>query len=61
LKETATKRNLPLKIIKLETIEQAQSVPTPATIFSLFHKGKFVTTDISACMDSRFDKVVKTE
>lgn len=60
LKETATKRNLPLKIIKLETMEQAQSSPTPATIFSLFYNGKFVTTDISVCMDSRFDKIVKT-
>jgi GNAT superfamily N-acetyltransferase len=59
LNETAAKRNLPLKIIKLETMEQAQSSPTPATIFSLFYNGKFVTTDISVCMDSRFDKIVK--
>ena len=59
LKETATNRNLPLKIIKLETMEQAQSSPTPATIFSLFYNGKFVTTDVSVCMDSRFDKIVK--
>jgi hypothetical protein len=59
LKETATKRNLPLKIIKLETVEQAQSSPAPATIFSLFYNGKFVTTDISVCMDSRFDKIIK--
>ena len=59
LTQTAENRNLPLKIIKLATIEQAQSSPTPATIFSLFYNGKFVTTDISACMDSRFDKIVK--
>lgn len=58
LVETAGKRNLPLKAIKLETMEQAQSAPTPATIFSLFLDGKFVTTDVSACMDSRFDKIV---
>ena len=58
LQETALKRNLPLKIIKLETIEQAQAAPTPATIFSLFLNGKFVTTDLSVCMDSRFDKIV---
>lgn len=58
LKETAQKRNLPLKIIKLETMEQAQSCPSPATIFSLFYNGKFITTDLSACMDSRFDKVI---
>ncbi len=59
LAETAEKRNLPLKVIKLDNMEKAQSAPTPATIFSLFYNGKFVTTDLSACMDSRFDKVVK--
>lgn len=58
LVETMEKRKLPLKIIKLETMEQAQSSPTPATIFSLFYNGKFVTTDIGVCMDSRFDKIV---
>ncbi len=58
LTETAEKRKLPLEIIKLETMEQTQSAPTPATIFSLFYDGKFITTDISVCMDSRFDKIV---
>ena len=56
--ETAKKRGLPLKIIKLETMKQAQSAPSPATIFSLFLNGKFVTTDLSVCMDSRYDKVI---
>ncbi len=59
LAETARKRSLPLKVIKLETMEQAQSAPTPATIFSMFYNGKFVTTDLSVCMDSRFDRIVK--
>ena len=58
LVETAKKRKLPLKIVKLETLEQAQSAPTPATVFSLFIDGRFVTSDLGACMDSRFDKVV---
>jgi GNAT superfamily N-acetyltransferase len=58
LVETARKRNLPLERIKLETMEQAQSAPTPATVFSLFYKGRFVTTDVSACLDSRFDKIM---
>jgi len=57
--ETAKKRKLPLKAIKLETMKQAQSAPTPATIFSLFYNGKFITTDLSICMDSRFDKVME--
>lgn len=59
LTETAKKRNLPLEIIKLDTMEKAQSAPSPATIFSLFYNGKFITTDLSVCMDSRFDKIVK--
>lgn len=58
LAETAKKRQLNIQVIKLETVKQAQSAPTPATIFSLFHNGKFITTDVSVCMDSRFDKIV---
>ena len=58
LVETARKRSLPLKAIKLETMEQAQSCPSPATIFSLYLDGEFMTTDLSVCMDSRFDKIV---
>jgi GNAT superfamily N-acetyltransferase len=58
LMETAAKRNLPVKVVKLETMEQAQSAPTPATIFSLFYDGRFITTDLSVCMDSRFDKIM---
>ncbi len=59
LQETAKKRALSLKVIKLKTLEEAQSCPSPATIFSLFFNGQFVTTDISSCMDRRFDKVLK--
>lgn len=58
LAETTKKRDLQLKTIKLESMKQAQSAPTPSTIFSLFYNGKFVTTDISVCMDKRFDKIV---
>lgn len=59
LVETATKRNFPLKVIKLETMEQAQAAPSPATIFSLFMDGRFITTDLSSCLDSRFDKIIE--
>ncbi len=58
LTTTAQNRELPLNVVKLKTKEEAQNAPSPATIFSLFLNGKFITTDISACMDSRFDKVV---
>ena len=53
--------DLPLKIIKLETMKQAQSAPSPATIFSLFLNEKFITTDLSICMDRRYDKVIAKE
>jgi len=56
--ETAKKRKIPLKIIKLKTMEEAQLAPSPSTIFSLFYNGKFMTIDISVCIDSRFDKVM---
>lgn len=59
LMETAKNRNLPLKVIKLKTMEEAQSAPSPATVFSLFLNGKFMTTDISVCMDSRYDKMIE--
>lgn len=59
LVETAKKRHLHLEVVKFETVESAQQSPSPATIFSLFYEGRFVTTDISACMDSRFDKIVQ--
>ena len=61
LVSVAESKGIPLKIVKLQTLEQAQTAPTPATIFSLFYNGKFVTTDLSACIDKRFDKVIKIE
>lgn len=53
-----TKRKLPLKIIKLETMEKAQTAPTRATIFSLFYNGEFINTDLSVCINNRFDKII---
>lgn len=58
LTDVAFKNAIPLKIIKLETMLQAQAAPTPATIFSLFYNGQFVTTDISVCIDKRFEKMM---
>lgn len=59
LADVAQSKGIPLKIIKLETLEQAQAAPTPATIFTLFHNGQFVTTDLSVCLEKRFEKAVK--
>ncbi len=58
LMEVVKNRNLNLEVIKLNSLEDAQNVQTPATIFSLFLDGKFITTDVSVCMESRFDKIV---
>ncbi len=57
LRETAEQRELPLEIIKLESDRQAQQAPTPATIFSLFWNGKFVTSDLGVCQDQKFDAI----
>lgn len=59
LTATAKAKNIPLKIIKLETMEQAQSAITPATIFSLYYNGEFITTDVSVCMEKRFDAALE--
>lgn len=50
--------NIPLTVIKLETMEQAQAAPTPATIFSAFYNGRFLTTDMSICTESKFKKML---
>ncbi len=39
-------------------MEQAQNAPTPATIFTLFYNGKFVTTDLSVCIEGRLGKAL---
>ncbi len=59
LRVLAQENNIPLKVIKFESKEQAQRSPTPATIFSLFLNGKFVTTDISVCTESKFRKMLE--
>lgn len=57
LPETCAGRDLKLTTIKLGLREQAQSAPSPATVFSLFLDGRFVTTDLSVCLDGRFDRI----
>lgn len=59
LRLLAEENGVPLKLIKIETKEQAQTVPSPATIFSAFYNGRFITTDMSICVASRFSKFLK--
>jgi len=58
LKKSAKRRGLSLSINKLENNKEALDCPSPATIFSLFYKDQFVTTNVSVCMDKRFDKIM---
>lgn len=58
LRNAATEKGLPLHVVKIESQAQASCSPSPSTIFSLFLDGKFITTDVSVCLSSRFDKVV---
>ena len=60
LRVLTQENDIPLKIIKFESREQAQSSPTPATIFSLFWNGKFITTDIGVCSESKFRNMLET-
>lgn len=60
LRKTADIRGLSLQIVKLQSQQDAYSSPSPLpnTIFTLFIDGQFITTDVSICLDSRFDKMV---
>ncbi|MGL4492095.1 MAG: YoaP domain-containing protein [Tannerellaceae bacterium] len=35
-----------------------KNAPTPTSIFSVFYNGKFLTTDMSLCTESRFMKML---
>ncbi len=56
LARVCDERNFNLKIIKIDTMEQAQKHVVPFTIFSLFLDGKFLTHQILS--EKMFDKLV---
>jgi GNAT superfamily N-acetyltransferase len=56
LTATAKALNLPLEIIKFQSLPEVKAAPSPATIFSLFKDGKFLTTDVGICLENRFVK-----
>ena len=45
LEECALEHNIPFKAIHITNKEQAQSVPTPITTYSLFHDGEYLTNE----------------
>lgn len=46
LKALAEQKGTTIKLIKLETAEQAQNAPAPFTTYSFFYGGEFVTNEI---------------
>ena len=46
IQELAKRRGASVKLIKIETKEQAQNAPTPFTTYSFFDNGQFVTNEI---------------
>ncbi len=43
IKEVAEESNIPLKIVHIISIEEAQNAPTPVTNYAMFKDGKFLT------------------
>lgn len=58
LTKLSMKNDIALKIIKINNLEEAKNCPSPATIFSAFYEGKFLTNDMSICLEKNFEKIV---
>lgn len=61
LTKLSEKNEIDLKILKLNNLEEARKCPSPATIFSAFYEGKFLTNDMSICLEKNFKKIVLGE
>lgn len=57
LKECCEKRNIPLKVVKIDRKDKAQNHFVPHTLYSIFYNGKFITQHV--LNDKNFDKFVK--
>jgi len=55
--EIAESKGQSIKLIKIETREQAQNAPAPFTTYSFFYEGKFVTNEIFS--ESKFLKFLE--
>ena len=55
--EIAGQRNAAVKLIKIETKEQAQNAPTAFPTYSFFYDGRFVTNEILG--PAAFEKFMK--
>nr|WP_245671827.1 YoaP domain-containing protein [Desulfuribacillus stibiiarsenatis] len=52
----AQNRGVPFSLIKISTIVQAQTAPSPFTTYSLFDNGLFVTNEILS--EKKFNKLL---
>lgn len=59
LKSIADFYNIPLKIIRITSQEQAKNIPSAFSIYNLFYNGRFVTHEILT--KKRFDKIWEKE
>jgi len=56
IKDHAISRKHAFTAHKIETLEQAKSSPTPATIYSIFKDGRFITNEILT--PGKYDKLI---
>ncbi len=56
INELARQRGSEIKLIKIETTQQAQNTPAPFTTYSFFYNGKFVTNEILG--PKKFEKLM---
>lgn len=54
INELAKNRGTTVKLIKIDTMEQAQNAPAPFTTYSFFFQGQFVTNEIFG--EKKFEK-----
>lgn len=56
LKGLADRAGIPLELIKIDNMEQAGSLPSAFSIYSVFYNGKFITHEILS--EAKFNKVL---
>lgn len=55
LKAVADEHKIPFKLVKLNSLKEAQKAPTPWTTYALFYNGEFITNEILT--ESKFLKL----
>ena len=57
LEGIAAESGVPMRVIKIDTLEKAKNAPSAFTTFALFHNGEFVTHEILS--EKKFLKVIE--